>query len=257
MFCANTIKLLKDLPGKIGFYYKNLNTGESCGLNDRESFLAASVIKIPILIEVFNQVEKRLLSLDETITLRPKDKVPPCGVLTYLHNGLEATIKDLCILMTIISDNTATNMLINRIGLENVNRLLDELGMPITRLNRLLFDTKAKAAGRENFFSPREIGLLLEKMYKGELVSPKASQQMLDILREQQMNQKIPYLLPANIPIAHKTGEDDGITHDVGIVFAKNPFVICFAANGTDVRKAEKALREIALLCYIHCSEND
>lgn len=240
------------LPGIIGVYYKNLKSFESYGLNDEKRFLAASVIKIPVLIEAFNQEYKRKISFEETIRVTDDDKVPDCGAIAYMHEGLEVTIRDLCNLMIILSDNTATNILIKYLGMDNINTTMKLLGLEKTRINRLLFDSNEQKKGKENYFSPLEIGLLLEKMWNSELISPMASQEMINILKLQQINHKIPYFIPKDVAIAHKTGEDEGITHDVALVFSNDPFILCFASNKTDVAKAEIAMRNIAVLCYEH-----
>ncbi|HHV46681.1 MAG TPA: serine hydrolase, partial [Tissierellia bacterium] len=113
--------LLKDVPGKAGFYYKNLKTGETIGFNENEPFIAASVIKIPILIEVLRQIEEGKLKEDDLVEVKEQDKMPSCGALTYMHDGLKVTVKDLYTLMIIHSDNTATNMLIKIAGIDNIN----------------------------------------------------------------------------------------------------------------------------------------
>jgi beta-lactamase class A len=102
----------------------------------------------------------------------------------------------------------------------------------------------------ENYFSPSEIGDLLENIYRGKLISEDICEEVKEILKLQQINSKIPHLIPGDVEIAHKTGEDDGITHDVGIIFSEKPFILCCASNNTDVVLAEEAIRKISLLCY-------
>jgi|SRR5690554_1651647 len=243
---------IADVPGKIGVYYKNLDTGTSWGINEQESFIAASVIKLPILAVVFQEIHRGKIRRDDVLKLTTADKVPSCGALNLMHSGLDVTIKDLCNLMITISDNTATNMLIKTLGIEKLNAGFAELGLKHTQLNRLLFDQVEKKKGKENHFAPVEIGMLLERIYQRTLISEDLSREMEEILRLQQINSKMPHLLPSNIVVAHKTGEDNGITHDVGIVFGDNPYILCFASNNTDVVLAEAAIRKIALLCYKH-----
>lgn len=241
---------LKDVPGKIGFYYKNLITEETIGIHENVSFLAASVIKIPVLIEVLKQIEEGKLTEDDLVEIRKQDKVPGCGALTYMSDGLRVTVKDLYTLMIIHSDNTATNILIKIVGVDNVNNTLRELGCNTSTLGRLLYDMEGKKEGKENCITPYEIGYLLEKVYKKEIISQSISEEVERVLKMQKLNNKIPYLLPRDIEIGHKTGEDDVITHDVGIIYSQKPFIFCFTSNDTDVIKAEKAIREMALMCY-------
>lgn len=242
--------IINPLPGKIGIYYKDLTTGQSFQYNPDELFIAASVIKLPILIAVFQEIEGRNLRRDDSLRLSHSDKVPGCGALNQMHSGLEVTIMDLCKLMITLSDNTATNMLIRTLGIEKINTVIKSFGMSKTKLNRLLFDSEAQKRGLENYFTPAEIGALLEQIYTRNVISSAVSQEIEVILKEQKLNSKIPHLLPRGVAIAHKTGENSGITHDVGIVYSERPFVLCFASNNTDVIKSEAALKTIAFLCY-------
>lgn len=250
MFFTEIEKIIDKLPGRIGVYYKDLTTGNLFKYNEKVTFLAASIIKLPILAAALSEINEGRLRKDAVLKLSTSDKAPSCGALAYMHSGLEVTIKDLYNLMIILSDNTATNMLIRTLGIQNINDIFEKFGLKTTKLNRTLFDSKQQKMGKENYFSPAEIGLLLEKVYKRSLISEEASSEIEEILKHQQINSKIPYFIPENIEIAHKTGEDTGITHDVGIVFSKNPFILCFAANNTNVAIAEEAMREVALLCY-------
>jgi len=242
--------LLKPLPGKVGVYYLDLASGKSFHYNGQESFIAASVIKLPVLVAVYHAIQDGCLGMDDLLTLSSADKVPGCGALTQMHSGLEVSIRDLCNLMITLSDNTATNMLINTLGIEKINAVGQEYGLEKTCLNRLLFDSVAKGQGKENYICPEEIGRLLERIYTGTVISPAVSEEIIITLKAQQLNSKIPHLLPRDIAIAHKTGEDSGTTHDVGIIYAAKPFILCFASNDTDVVSAEAALKTIALLCY-------
>ena len=110
-------------------------------------------------------------------------------------------------------------------------------------INRLLFDYEAAKRGFQNYICPREIGMLLERLYRREFVSPEVSQYAIDILLDQQVDHKLNGKLCGEVPIAHKTGEDDRLSNDVGIVFAGEPFVICFAGHDTDVYRWEDLMR--------------
>lgn len=238
---------LKALKGQVSFYYKNLITGETFGYQEDMPLQAASVIKIPVLIEAFSRIQGGDLEKDQTVIIRKEDKLPSCGALNYMHDGLAVTIEDLYTLMIILSDNTATNLLIRQLGMNNINTTLQELGLHNTRINRLLFDSKQSSLGIQNYISAYEIGVLLEKMYFGELISPEASLEMLRILKNQRLNGKIPFFLHGKADIAHKTGEDDGITHDVGIVYAPQPFIVCFCGNEVEVPVFERFMQDISL----------
>ena len=241
------VPALERLDGDTGVYLKNLVTGETCEYAADRPVVAASVIKIPVMIEVFRQAENGLLDVSETHRLADGERLPSCGTLKAMHTGIEMTLLDLTKLMIIVSDNAATNILIRRVGMDGVNQTLRELGCEKTCLRRLLFDSEASARGIENSITAREMGMLLEKLYRGELVSKEASAQMLDILKDQRLNGKLPFFLHTmGIPVAHKTGEDDGITHDVGILYAKEPMICCFVGEHVDVPAYERLMQDAA-----------
>ena len=240
---------LRAMPGRVSLYYRPLDgKSEAVAWQADEPLSAASVIKLPIMIEAFRQFEAGLLDPDAECPLRPEQKLPPCGVLTFLHNGLRVSLMDLVTLMIIVSDNTATNMVIDLVGMDNVNATLRAYGAENTVLRRRLFDAEASARGVQNTVSARDIGLLLEGLYAGTIVSPAASRRMLDILLAQQLNGKFPFFLDCDV--AHKTGEDDGITHDAGIIYAPRPFVLCLFANETDVPAFERLMQDAAKRLY-------
>lgn len=241
---------LSALAGDVCFYWEELETGEKFAFHADRPVIAASVIKLAVLTEAFRQMENGLARADEPFTIGRADKLPSCGALTYLHDGLCVTFWDLCVLMIILSDNTATNLLIRRLGAERINETLRALGLRQTVLRRLLFDSEAAARGLQNTITARETGRLLRLLYEGRAVSPEADRQMLSILCDQRLNGKIPFFLPRGVRAAHKTGEDAGLTHDVGIVYAKRPFLVCFCSQKTDVPAMERAIQDLTLLLY-------
>lgn len=242
---------LRALPGSISYYYEDLITGAVETFEAERPQVAASVIKLPILVEAMRQIDAGEANPDERFIVTGEQKMPSCGALSYMHDGLAVTLTDLATLMIILSDNTATNLLIDRLGMENVNRTAGALGLEQTCLRRRLFDAEASARGIENTVSARDMGRLLSGMYRGQVVSEHASATMLKMLADQRLNGKLPFYLHAlGIPVAHKTGEDSGITHDVGIVYAGRPFVVCILASGTDVARAERTMQDVALALY-------
>ena len=241
------MKRLREVPGKVGFYYKNLVTGETMGLNEDEPFQAASVIKLPIYAAIMKLANEGRADLSEKLVCRHEDKVPPCGALYFFTNEPEVDIRTLCGLMITISDNAATNLLIRRFGIEALNEQFREIGLIKSHIERLLFDHSESARGKCNKVVPREMAGLLEKIARHTFVSEETSIAMEKLLLEQQINHKIPGYLNWEIEVGHKTGEDEGVTNDVGIVYAKEPFVVSFMNNNTYVPEAERAIREISL----------
>ncbi len=247
------IKRLELLPGKISFYFENLDAGESIGYREHEPMMAASVIKLFVMVSVFEGVERNSFPLDKMFDIKREECVPSCGALTYLHEHIQVTLMDLVTLMIIFSDNTATNVLIDFIGFDAINRTIIELGFEKTVLNRKMFDLESSKLGIQNYITAGGIGRLLKMMFEGILVSRRASDTMLSIMKNQQLAGKIPFYLKAvsgRPEIAHKTGEDIGISHDVGIIYGKVPFIVCFCGNETDTPRFERLMAAISLELY-------
>lgn len=247
------IEKLKNISGDVSLYYKNLTTGITITYNEDKPMMAASVIKLTVLIECFNQIKKGIISRDDIFITKEEEKVPSCGALNYMRENLKVTLEDLYTLMIILSDNYATNMLIDKLGMHNINKTIKEIGLKNTILNRKMFDGEKAALGLENYVSAGDIGFLLESMYNKELIDKKSSEEMISILKNQRLNGKIPFLLQSVNPkvlIAHKTGEDTNITHDVGIVFAKEPFIVCFCGNNVNVPEYERLMQDITYDLY-------
>lgn len=234
---------MEGLRGHTGFYYKNLVTGYEYSVRGEEAFAAASVIKLPIHLHILKRWAQGSLDLSEKLWVRDEDKVPVCGALTLFSGPVEADIGTLCRLMISLSDNTATNRLIDYCGVEELNNSFAEMGLEKTVLRRKLFDTAASARGIRNDICPKEMGFLLEQLYRKEFVNEAVCKEAMDILLQQQVDHKLNGKICGALPIAHKTGEDDDLSNDVGIVFAEQPFVICFAGHNTDVYAWEDLMR--------------
>ena len=238
---------LRVVPGRVGFYYKNLVTGETFGLNENELFESASVIKLPMYAVIMKLYHEGKLDLTDKLTCRDREKKPSCGALQFFPGDFEVEIGTLCALMITLSDNTATNMFIRHFGIDFLNGQFREIGLSQSHIERFLFDPEASAQGKENRVTPAEMGMLLERIYRHAYMSEAISVQMETILQKQQIKHKIRGYLPKSIVCMNKTGEDEGITNDVGVVCAPEPFVVCYTFNQADVPEAERAIREITL----------
>ena len=250
-------EIAAETGGTVGVAARGLRSGLALDFNAHAVFPSASTIKFPIMMEVFAQVEAGTLRLDETLTLRDEDVVPGAGVLQELRPGREFTVEELMRLMIVISDNTASNMLIDRVTCESVNARLEGLGCTHTRLGRKFYDFEARDRGMENYACPAELAGLLSLLERRQLVSADASERMLVCLRRQQIAGKIPKLLPPDTPVAHKTGEITGASHDVGIIYSPaGPLVLAALTQGiAESAVAEGAIRHIARLLYRYWGE--
>jgi len=218
------------LDGVMGYAIKDIKTGKAYLLNEKEVLPQASSIKIAILLEVFKQAEERTLKLEERIDLAPDKKVAGSGVLYYLgFPSLSLSIKDICVLMIVLSDNTATNLLIDRVGMESVNKRMDALGLPATRLRRRMMDLKAAEEGRENVSTPREMMTLLDKIWSGAVLKDPLRTEMLDILsieKESPLRAGVA-AVAEDVAVAEKPGELEAVRCDSGIVLLKDrPYII-------------------------------
>ena len=209
--------------GTVGLYIKDLKTGETLSIRGSEQFPSASVIRVPVLVELFAHVERGPLKLSDPIIMLASDQRPGSGVLQFLSTPHTLTVGDAAMLMIILSDNSATNFLIDKVGIRNVNARMDSLGLKQTRLHAKVFlgssttiDTAATRQWGFGVTTPEEMGTLFEKLYRGTAISETASKQMLDMLKRNFDYEEIPRLLPPGVTVAHKTGNITRIHHDSG-----------------------------------------
>lgn len=218
--------LIKDFEGVAGIIVKDLDNKEEYSIKPEEIHRSASIIKNCILWELFNQANKSQLNLEEKIVVKKEDMVGGCGILKEFNEGLELTLKEVATFMIIQSDNTATNILIDRLGMDNINKSMEDLGLKDTSLNRKMMDTKAVEKGIDNYTSSRDMALLLEIILDTKLISEELKLEMLDILKRQQLKDLIPATFPEDIVFAHKTGGLSDIDHDVGILMLEDKNII-------------------------------
>ena len=217
----------RNLDGVLAVAILDLSTGQKYLFHADEVLPTASSIKIAILAELYHQVQQGKLKLGDLYTLQSSDLVGGSGVAGALTPGVtRLTLRDVAALMISVSDNSATNVIIDRIGMENVNALLDSLGLTHTRLRRKMMDVKAAAEGRENIATPREMLLLLEDLYRAKILNKQMTDDFFELLSIHKESY-IPRELPEDLRIANKPGELEGVRNDSGIVFTGNrPFVI-------------------------------
>jgi beta-lactamase class A len=192
-------------------------------------FRAASTVKIPIMVELFRQVERGEQALTKHYVLRDEDRAPGSGVLLHLHTGLELTSADLVYLMISISDNTATNVLIALVGMENINRTMGELGMSQSTLGRLMKGRPAIENEQENWATPDDYASLMETILNQRAAQPSSCDAMVAMLEKQQCTNRISRYLPPDIRWGSKTGQIDRVTNDVGFVMTERGFLVISA----------------------------
>lgn len=259
--------LVGQLPGTVGYVAKSIKTNETFSLNEDRVFVPASTIKLPILCAAYDFARRGKVSLDQEIPVRREDKVGGNGVLKDLRDGLTMTLKDLMILMIIISDNTATNLVIDALGIDDINDYFQEKGLLETKVERKMLDAEAKARGLENYISPRDLATVLEGLARKTLLHPEDCDDAIDVLLRQQVNTKMPLKLADRfeyifnefpIRVAHKTGDLMGIEHDVGIVFTpKDEIVLVILTEETDNKKGIEFVADLSKLIVDYFNEGD
>jgi len=237
--------------GILSVGYENLKTGEEFYFNKDHIFPAASIVKVPILMEYFHQMEQGTLESGEIKKLDKSDKVGGAGVLFELHNRLELTLEDLVILMIVISDNTASNMMLDRLGMDEINAYMKTLGLSDTVIGRkFMIDPKTKFS--KNFTSVPDMVKLYGKLYREEILNPENTKEAIEILSRQQYREKIPLLLPKKTKVAHKTGEITGVRHDCAMILHdEKPYTLCVLTEELpDVIRADRVIAELSLFFY-------
>jgi beta-lactamase class A len=208
-------------------------TGESLSIRGDEPFPSASIIKLPVLVELFHQIEQRRLRWEDPLVLLEADKVPGSGILQHLTTPHHLTIGDAALLMITLSDNTATNLILDKVGIRSVWERMEALGLPRTKVHSKTFMRSTSVAPDSSaryglgVITANEIARLLAMIYRGEVVSPEASRRMIEILEKQFYAEGIPRHL-GDARVAHKTGSLDAARHDCGIVFSEaRDYVLC------------------------------
>lgn len=262
-------KVVESFRGELYFAAKDLSSGQVLEYRGDAAVQTASVIKVPVLIELFAQASERRLILSDVVAYTGENRVPGTGILQDLGPGLHLTLRDLAVLMTVLSDNTATNVLIDRLSLNAINGRLQQLGLPRTRLFKKVFKEAPPGLNEEEkkwglgVTTPREMMQLMEKLHRKELVDMASSEAMLEILSRQRNRDNIPRYLYGeawkDLRIAHKTGALNRVRNDVGIVYTPDgDYILSLFAQQSEDQKwtpdnaASLALGQLAKAILLH-----
>jgi beta-lactamase class A len=257
-FDAAVQQINRDLDGTMGVAIMDLTDGRTLLLNSDAVFTQASSIKVTVLAELYRQQQQSdqgtagKAKLSDMYTVNTSDLVADSAIMGGLTPGVTSvTNRDLATFMVAVSDNSATNVLIDRIGMANVNSMLDSLGLTHTRLQRKMMDVKAALAGRENLSTPRDMMTFFADLYQGKVLSRELTADYFKVLGTPKASD-IPRYLPEGVVSANKPGELAGVRNDVGIVFVPSrPFVIVvMTAYLTHERDGNDAIAKIAGLAY-------
>lgn len=246
--------------GEVAIALRHLERGERYDRLAEQSFVAASTIKLPILVALYDAAARGALHLDDRVRLRPEDQVTGSGVLQLLSPGLDLPLRDLAELMIAVSDNAATNLILERVGIDAVNACMAGLGLRQTRVHRGLQIIPA-GVSQFNTVTAAELADLLLLIAQGRAVSWEACRRMVASLKRQQINDALPALLPdadgavgalSRWELAHKTGGIPGYQHDVGLLYLPGQTIalnVLTHGCGT-AREARARIAEVGLAVW-------
>jgi beta-lactamase class A len=241
--------------GTVGVFARKLGSASSVTYNANDRFPSASVIKVVILLSLFQYAEKRPGTFAQHLTLKLSDFVGGSEVLDGYNPGNTISVDTLARAMIEQSDNTASNVLINYLGFDRIAATMHAAGLTKTQLHRHFMDVNAIVHHSENLTTARDMGMLLYQIERGAhealytVASPASCHRMIDILLRQEDRDKIARGIPEGIPLANKTGEIDGVRNDVGIVdpYGDSPYVIAVLTKDlNDFSLGNIAIRRIA-----------
>lgn len=244
--------IARETDGVVGVSVVDLATGERFGVNDTLTFPQGSAIKIPLLIELYRQAEKGLIRLDEKVAVQKSQQVAGTGVIQWFGDGQSlVSLRDLAVLMIVLSDNTATNILIDKVGMAAVNGTMRELGLPSIRLRRQMIRPRESAVGNENVATPAQAAELMGRIHRCAL--PMSAERCADLRRilEIPKDGAFPASVPSTVRVAWKPGTVEGVATSWGLfALPGNPYVVTAMVTYSDDAPAARALREVADAAY-------
>lgn len=253
-FADRLERIASSLDGVVGYAVQDLNSGERFERHAADAFPTASTVKIAVLYELFRQADESRLDLDATLTLDRAKAVGGSGVLFELSR-VTMSLRDYATLMVVLSDNTATNVIIDAVGMERVNARMQSLGVGDIRLRRRMMDLKAALAGNENVASPAAIARLLAMIHRGEGLSTASREAAVAILQKGRSSAMLRGI-PAGVPVASKPGNLDGVRVDAGIVDVPGrPYVFVAMTTWLGPRAdGERAIEDLSRAAYDYFS---
>jgi len=228
--------------GVLGYSVLNLDTGERLSLRGDETFPTASLIKVPILVTLYDLAEQKQLSLDEPLTVIKIDQVPGSGVLQLMHPGMSLSVHDAAALMIILSDNTATNLILDKIAIRRVWTKMEALGLPHTKVHSKVYLRLASVAMDSSVkyglgvSTPNEMAHLFELLAQGKSVNPAADSAMLQLLSNNADGDSMQRTIDG-LSVPHKTGATDSVRTECALFRLQSRVVACgFTKQNTDIR---------------------
>lgn len=229
-------RLAKELGGTVSVAVRDIRNAFDFSYCENERVYSASVIKVPVLVEAVRRLREGDVSLDTQFVLE-NDRTPGSGVLRFMHGGMPLTYNDLMVLMIITSDNHATNMLIDFLTPEGISATMREFGYSLTECQRRIFDYEAMDRGLFNYIAAGEMADLCKRIYTKQAAGGEWDELALRIMRTQLDSERLQVLLPENVNIANKPGEQENVMHDAGVIWNDSfCYSICVATSGWESR---------------------
>lgn len=256
---AELDRLLALTHGAVGLAARHVESGREWRYHDRQPFPSASLIKLPVLAAFWEAVGRGAIDPAQRIPVPAAARVEGTGVLKALAPGLAPTWQDLATLMITVSDNVATNLLVDRLGIGAIQAWIDAAGLTETRLQRRMMDLDAAATGRDNWTSAADTLELLARIHAGRCVSPEVSARILRVLEAQQLQEKLGRRLPAEARLANKTGNIADVSHDAGVItWPGGTLIVAILTRGVEpVWRAADLIAEAAVLLLAECQRRD
>ncbi len=239
-------------PALTGLVAIDLISGETFSFNQEVVFPQASAIKVPILLEVYKQAQNGKFRLTDARPVLPANVVGGTGIIKDLPDSTSFSIRNLAVLMISLSDNTATNSLIDLVGMANINASLQQMGLKQTRVQRKMIQAAASGRGEENISTPAEAAKILQMLYKGEFLNKAASAEIVSIL--QKTNRETSRLapgIPGNVPLAFKPGILNGVSTEWALVLLpERPYAVAIMESYKQPGKAERVIEDVSEVLY-------
>jgi beta-lactamase class A len=251
-FRERLAEIARSSDGVVGIGVIDLRSGERFGVNDTLVFPQGSAIKIPLLLELFRQADAGTLSLEERVPVRAADQVGGTGVAQYFgdsHSML--SLRDLAVLMIVLSDNTATNVLIGKVGMDAVNRTMASLGVGSIRFQRKMIQPRESAVGNENIATPAHAAELMRRLHTCELPISRARCGEVRRILELPKDGAFPSSVPSSVRVAWKPGSVEGVATSWGLfALPANAYVVTVMVNYSDDEPAQRAISQVADAAY-------
>lgn len=243
---------VNNYPGRVAVFLKDLKTSREWSHEPDKLFPSASLIKIPIMLTVFNKIKEGELRLDSALRLKAQDRKSGSGRLKWQRAGTFFTVNELLYYMITESDNTAAQMLMSYLGWDYLKHQFSAMDLIYTNINKDGFNLTSQPIRKENYTTAREMTHLLKRLHRGALMNDESSQAMIELLKNQRHRSRLAETLPAGWQIAHKTGLLRRACHDAGIIYSPEGdyVLVVLTWKGKSYKQAKRYIAQMGRITY-------